>query len=231
MRSHRVRTAAVMSLVVLAVAGGYFVGRARAGGIPASNALTYGGTLTDAAGAPLTGSKNIQVVFWDMATGGAQQCSTTSTAIPLVAGAFQVALPDTCVAAIRAKPDLWTEVFVDGGGIGRVKIGAVPYAIEANHAVTADSAPAAAVASAISTSAVTIETASCTFKDSAYTDCTCPNGGIAIAGGACSGGCSAGIALAESMPISATTWRVSCGDASGNRVQCASPRVSCLKAQ
>ena len=46
---------------VVAVAIGYMIGRARAAGIPAAAAMTYYGTLTDTAGAPITGSKNVQI--------------------------------------------------------------------------------------------------------------------------------------------------------------------------
>jgi hypothetical protein len=35
--------------------GAFLAGRALAGGIPASGAMTYAGTLQDASGAPLTG--------------------------------------------------------------------------------------------------------------------------------------------------------------------------------
>ena len=84
-----------MLLVAAGTATGYFAGRARAAGIPAMGPLSYGGVLTDAAGTPLTGSKNIQVVLWDDATAGTQQCSMTPSAQTLVGGAFRVTLPDT----------------------------------------------------------------------------------------------------------------------------------------
>jgi hypothetical protein len=101
--------------------------------------LTYSGVLTDVNGVPLTAaSKNIQVTLWDMATAGTQACSTASTATPLAAGAFQVVLPAACTAAIHTTGDLWVELFVDGASLGRTKLGATPYAIEADHAVTAD---------------------------------------------------------------------------------------------
>jgi hypothetical protein len=56
----------------------------------------------------------------------------------LSSGAFQVVLPAACTTAIHANGDLWVEVFVDGTTLGRTKLGAVPYAVEADHAVRAD---------------------------------------------------------------------------------------------
>jgi hypothetical protein len=133
-------------LFLLAAGGGmtgYLANRARAAGIPAANALTYGGVLTDATtGAPLTGSKNIQVVIFDAATGGTQQCANTPAPQTLVAGGFQVALPDSCTTVVHGKTDLWVELFVDGATTGRAKVAAAPFAVEADHAVTATTASA-----------------------------------------------------------------------------------------
>jgi hypothetical protein len=130
-------------LALVAAAGvttGYLAGRARAAGIPATAAMTYGGVLTDMSGTPLTGSKNIQVALWDAASAGAQQCITPSSPQSLVAGAFQVVLPDACTAAVHANSDLWVDLVVDGASLGRTKLGAVPFAVEADHAVNATSA-------------------------------------------------------------------------------------------
>jgi hypothetical protein len=119
---------------------GYFVGHARADGIPSTAAMTYGGTLTDLNGTPLTGSQNLQLTFWDAATAGNQKCTAGPTATALVAGTFQLALPDACTAAVHASPDLWVELFVNGASLGRTKLGAVPFAVEAAHASVATSA-------------------------------------------------------------------------------------------
>ena len=91
-----------ISALVVGASLVYVIGRARAAGVPATPpVMTYSGTLTDASGAPLTGSKNIQVQLWAQQSGGsAPACATTSTAQALVAGSFQIPLPDTCVAAV-----------------------------------------------------------------------------------------------------------------------------------
>src|SRR6185369_8015965 len=88
----------VTSLVVAAIGSAYLIGRARAAGVPATQPLIFSGTLTDTAGTPLTGSKNIQVQIWDKATAGNIVCTTGSSAQVLVGGAFSVALPAACVA-------------------------------------------------------------------------------------------------------------------------------------
>jgi hypothetical protein len=125
---------------------GYVAGRARASGVVAAQTLTYRGVLTDIAGAPITGSKNIQVQLWNQATGGAVQCSIGPVAVALSAGAFEVGLPDPCTTAVHATRDLWAEVFVDGSSLGRTKLGAVPYALEADTASAAAGALATRLA-------------------------------------------------------------------------------------
>jgi hypothetical protein len=128
-----------------AIAGAAFLaGRALAGGIPATGALSYSGTLEDATGAPMTGSPNLQVDFWGAASGGTTPlCQTGPSATALDNGRFSVALPDTCTTAVKGNPNLWVEVFVNGNTLGRTKINAVPYAVEAGHATNADSAASA----------------------------------------------------------------------------------------
>jgi hypothetical protein len=129
-------------LVVL----GYAAGRARASGILQTQPMTYRGVLTDINGALLTGSKNVQIQIWDHVTGGAIQCSVGPIPVTLTAGAFEIALPDACTTAVRATKDLWAEVFVDGSSLNRTKLGAVPYAVEAETASNAAGALGAQLA-------------------------------------------------------------------------------------
>lgn len=133
--------AGALSLVLAAgVVAGYSIQRARAAGIPSMQPMTYSGVLTNDAGTPLTGPKNIQISVYNMATAGTLLCTVGPSAIALSNGGFQIPLPDTCTSAIHANPDAWIEVFVDGASLGRTKLGAVPYALEADHARAADSA-------------------------------------------------------------------------------------------
>lgn len=127
---------------VLAVGAlaGYAVRSARADGVPAASALTYAGELTDANGVPLTGTKNIQVSVWTAATAGTKACEIGPEAKALSGGHFEFVLPDACTTQVHAKSDLWVEVIVDGQSLGRSKIGAVPYALEAAKASEATGA-------------------------------------------------------------------------------------------
>jgi hypothetical protein len=122
----------------------WFIGvaatRTRATGVPAQQPLVYAGTLTDTDGKLLTGKKNFQLQLWDAASGGAVRCATDSTPLELAAGRFQITLPDTCTAAVRDSADLWCEILVDGASFGRLKLGAVAYALEAASAVEAKGA-------------------------------------------------------------------------------------------
>ena len=60
----------------------------------------------------------------------------------------------------------------------------------------------------------------------AFTDCTCPAGTIALAGGAAG---NFGEFLRESRPLSATSWRVACTDASGKAIPCGSLALTCAR--
>jgi hypothetical protein len=114
--------------------------RARAAGIPAANALTYTGYLETPAGDPVVSKVNVGVGVWSAATAGTKVCEAAAENLTPTAGRFQLVLPETCSAAVSANPNLWVEVAVDGASLGRTKLGAVPFAIEANHATSADSA-------------------------------------------------------------------------------------------
>jgi hypothetical protein len=90
--------------------------------------------LTDGSGTPLTGSKDIIIQLWDRKVGGdTPLCSTLPSQHNLVGGAFQIEMPDNCAAAVHQKQDIWIEAFIDGASVGRNKLGAVPFALEAGN--------------------------------------------------------------------------------------------------
>lgn len=130
-------------LVVGVVA--YRLGRARADGVPMMNPLYYGGVLNDG-GRPVEGARNVTVRLWDAATAGATVCSTTAMGTTFTGGRFRVALDAACVGAVRANPELWAEVQVEGTTFPRSKLGAVPYALEAGRATGAAGALEARIA-------------------------------------------------------------------------------------
>jgi hypothetical protein len=136
--NHRNLTTLAIASMGLAVGLGYAI-RAAASGTPSTGVLSYAGVLEDSGG-PITGSHNIQVLVYDAPAAGNILCQTTTAAIGVVSGHFAVQLPDACTTAVGAHADAWADVLVDGSDTGRTKIGAVPYAVEANHASSADTA-------------------------------------------------------------------------------------------
>lgn len=135
MKTKQLALGVVLTLAVAAV--GYRVGKARADGVPTMNPLFYSGTLEDS-GRPVEGARDITIRLWDAESGGSIACpETTAMAAPVVSGRFRVALGSGCVMAIQRNPELWTEVVVGGTSLGRSKVGAVPYAVEAGRASSA----------------------------------------------------------------------------------------------
>jgi hypothetical protein len=116
--------------------------RAGASGISSTNALSYAGVLEDNTG-PITGSHSVQVVLYGAASAGTILCQSTAATVTVTDGHFSMPLPDACTAAVGASPNAWVDVLVDGADTGRTPIGAVPYAVEANHAPNADNASSA----------------------------------------------------------------------------------------
>jgi hypothetical protein len=158
----RIRNTLPYIAIALATAAGtLLVVRARAAGIPETDALTYTGYLESAEGAPLTGAHSIEVQFWDSAEAADSLCSGNAPDTELQSGRFQVVLPKSCADAVKASPDVWVDVAVDGASLGRTKLGAVPFALEAGHAVTATSANSATSAdnATIADSAATADSA------------------------------------------------------------------------
>lgn len=124
----------VVGALALGSAATFMVTRSLAAGIPATGTLTYTGVLLNPDGTSVSGSKSIGIVVYDAQTAGNQICNVPSASITLTGGRFQVALPDACRTGVNAHADLWVEVAVDGTLLGRTKLGAVPYAVEASHA-------------------------------------------------------------------------------------------------
>jgi formylglycine-generating enzyme required for sulfatase activity len=119
----------------------YWTSTARATGIPTTNPLYYSGLLEDTSGKMLTGSKSIGIDLYDALSGGNKKCSTAAAATTLTQGRFRIALDSGCVKAIQDTADLWVEVTVGGTSMGRTKIGAVPYAVEAKRVEEPDCPP------------------------------------------------------------------------------------------
>jgi hypothetical protein len=140
--------AAWIALSALAAAGLTAMalrGRAGAEGIPAAEPLFFSGELVEN-GTPVDGTRPVVLQLWSSATAtdaASKRCETTAPSAAIVKGSFRVALDATCVAQVRSTPDLWIEPLVGGRSLGRRKIGAAPYAVEADHAASATRAAGA----------------------------------------------------------------------------------------
>jgi hypothetical protein len=144
MKRLRPATMGATAMLLFGIVLGDLAGGAHAAGIPTSNVLAYAGVLTDPSGAPLMGTKRIRISLYDKPTpDGAMQCTVGPEMKTLVAGGFQSDL-STCAKAVSANPDLWIEVTIDDVSLGRSKLGAVPFALEAGHSTASNSASAAA---------------------------------------------------------------------------------------
>jgi hypothetical protein len=238
------------------IAAAAFVGgRAwAAGGIPPAGALNYSGLLQDASGAPLSGTQYVEVKFWNDATASAAVnllCDTGTPGLaPLTNGRFSIPLPDKCTKQVGANTGIWVEVFVGptanaAGSLGRAKIGAVPFAVEAAHAESASQGAAgsfavpgalavagdATVAGKLSVG-IHVST-NCTISGS-ITTCVCNTGEVAIAGGGNATTTTGNGYLASSRaqvfsPALTDTWQVGCKSDTGVPIPCSVAQVICAR--
>ncbi|MBK6534303.1 MAG: tail fiber protein [Deltaproteobacteria bacterium] len=137
---HVMRGAIAALMVGMTVLG---VRQTRADGIPGTSPMTYSGTLEEG-GVPVTGMRNVRLTVFDDATatdGAHIRCTTVAAGTAVTNGRFQVTLGNECTAVVRSTPNLWLDVEVAGTSLGRTKISAVPFAVEAGRA--AELTPAA----------------------------------------------------------------------------------------
>jgi hypothetical protein len=142
---------------LLVVAGAYHLGAARADGAPTATPLYYSGQASEA-GVPITGTRNVRVSLWRDATStdtAMRMCETVALDTAFTEGSFRIALEPACVTAVRDEPNLFVELEIAGTRIGeRVALGAVPYALEADHALIATRATDATAGSALARATV-----------------------------------------------------------------------------
>ena len=137
---------AVFSAGAFASLGVHYV---LASGIPTSTPLYYSGTLAES-GQLVDGVRSITVtLFADGNTTGNSICTTTAS-VTVSAGRFRLPLADQCKTAINQNPNAQVLVMAGASTFGPRPIGAVPYAIEADHATSAtNAAPGGGIASAL----------------------------------------------------------------------------------
>lgn len=121
---------------------GGVVGVAVATGVPTSSPLVWGGTVTDDAGKPYDKAVEVSVAFYDGQAATTPVCESKVVNSEAKTGRFSVVLPDACAQAVHASPDLWSETVVGPSKtkLPRVKVAAVPYALEAAVAGVAEKA-------------------------------------------------------------------------------------------
>ena len=131
--------------IAVAVIVGRYTGRAAAEGPPATTPLYFSGMLTQG-GIPVDGTRNVTLRLRDATD--AVRCETTVEGVRVTAGRLRVPLQDPqCAQAVADDPDLWIQAEVDGVELlPRIKVGAVPYALEAGRASEAAGALAAELA-------------------------------------------------------------------------------------
>jgi hypothetical protein len=126
----------------LSLLGGYQL-HVFAIGAPNPPGLFYSGMLEED-GAPANGTFTVTLKLYLAATGGEALCEATDQT-EVQAGRFRIDA-SSCMNAVRDEADTWLEVsFVGSDGVSRTiadrtKIGAVPYALEADHAYSASNA-------------------------------------------------------------------------------------------
>lgn len=109
-----------------------------AAGAPAGT-LVYAGMLTDAAGLPIAAPTQIKVAIYGSAEDDGNGALCASKAVQTDAGAFTAPL-DKCDAVVHGQSALWAEVTAGKSPMTvmpRVRIGAVPFALEAASASVA----------------------------------------------------------------------------------------------
>jgi hypothetical protein len=140
----------LLTLLVIGVAGlgglaGYAL-RARADGVPATQPLFYAGTLQGPDGLPAKGTPTLTVSLYGAMAGGDPLCTSPPTPVDLSrsGGHFRVPLGGAgvtgdCVQVVHANAELWAGVHSSDAvqtEFPRAKLGAVPYALEAERART-----------------------------------------------------------------------------------------------
>lgn len=188
--SRRMVGCVVGTAAFLLVSGGILGYRlARASGAPATQPLSYTGTIEES-GVLVTGTRDFMIRVWsDVASTESKfvVCTTVAAGVPVSSGRFRVPLDDSCTAAIHQNPELWIDIIVGSTSLGRRKIGAVPYALEAQNAAHADTASSAtgALASQLAPLASMVDLASVQTITGAKTFAAqiVANGGVSATGG------------------------------------------------
>jgi hypothetical protein len=161
--------------MMLLAFGGALVGLAcglahvQAEGPPTMQPLWYAGTVADDSGVPLKDNHQVVLRLFAYPTGPDMPVCEVApeSALPFQNGRFRLDA-SKCVPTIQAQPDLFAELSVDGKAfLPRSKVGAVPYALEAQHALSANNATEATHAMAAASASTAVNATNATTADTA----------------------------------------------------------------
>ena len=140
------RSAILATAATLLLTAGVWLGTALATGVPTESPLTWAGVITDKSGKPYPNTVDVSVAFYSQASGGTAVCQSGAVKAEAGSGRFSVTLPKDCATAVHGNANLWSEVTAGPNkeALPRMKVGAVPYALEAQNAVAASVASSAA---------------------------------------------------------------------------------------
>ncbi len=120
------------------VAGGYFLGKAKAEEGSAPRPLFYSGVLLEN-GAPSSAESAAITVRLFVPDAKEPACPVTDAVdAPLLAGHFQVALHDQCASVLEQLPQVLIQLEVNGKQLPLRALGTVPFAMHAMQADNAD---------------------------------------------------------------------------------------------
>jgi hypothetical protein len=246
--------------LALAALGGYALHAAAEGG-PVDRPLFYAGSVS-ADGKPLEGTHSVSVKLYASETAGTPLCATPSLAVEFRSGHFRTDLASaeqSCREAVQGNADTWVELQVDTTLLPRSKVGAVPYALESTHALTATSlsGPQAAELTQLKGAVSALQQgmpgmpvatpsyrflrqgSGCTYDQPANaTVCSCELGEVILPAGGWAGPDGAlNASRHQAGPDNPTAsdaerarhWILSCDRADGTPVECQLVQALCLK--
>lgn len=145
---------ALTALALVAGLGGYQLHVARATVPTPANRIYYSGQLFSGA-APLGGSHTVKAEFYDSATAGTLTCSSTTESSDPTTGQFRLDA-SACDTGFKAATNVFVQLVVDGTTTipttgPRPRVGAAPYAVQAEQAEVATTATSVAFANVTGT--------------------------------------------------------------------------------
>ncbi len=123
---------------------GFGIRTGLADGVPDKDPLYYSGSLTEN-GQLVTDTRTIGVNLYPDQTTMTPLCQTVASNTQVVNGRFRIPLAASCKSEINQNNGAWIEVIDGVTNLGRSKVGAVPYAIEADRAAGASGALASTI--------------------------------------------------------------------------------------